>query len=110
QQPPLPVDSDLHVLLQSGLPSEPSSHCSPLSMMPSPHIGSRQSVRHTFGTSLFDPPLSHCSVGAFTPSPHTELGFATMHTSSSCQPPNCRPGSLARSQRTLTLWPKKYGD
>ena len=64
----------LHIFEQSGLPSEPSSHCSPLSTMPSPQIGSLQSVRQAFGRSKFAEPLSHCSLAVRTPSPHTCSG------------------------------------
>src|SRR5437899_782290 len=49
----------------------PSSHASPVSLMPSPQRGFWQSVRHASATFAFDTPLSHCSpcIGSMIASP-----------------------------------------
>jgi hypothetical protein len=89
-------------LVQDGEPAAPSSHCSPLSTIRSPQRGRRQYVRHVSGASAFALPSSHSSVGDTMPSPQIDSGLATMHTSSSVQPPNSKPESDVRSQPIWT--------
>src|SRR4051812_41892628 len=67
-------DEVLHSESQvSGWKFWPSSHCSPVSMTPSPHLAGRQLVRQALGTVFeLEGPLSHCSPAPRfkNPSPH----------------------------------------
>src|SRR6266508_4094932 len=52
----------------------PSSHCSPLSTTPSPHLALTHVVRQALAArSLLAEPLSHSSPLSLTPSPHLAL-------------------------------------
>ncbi len=65
EQQPLPLtllaSAIMHCTVHVLLPVGPSSHCSPVSTMKSPQVGTRQLVRHASGASALALPLSQPS-------------------------------------------------
>jgi len=82
----------------------PSSHCSALSMMPSPHRAFVQSVLHVASATLeFPGPSSHSSPSSTFPSPHRR----NVNRQSSLQPygsvGSCKAGSHCSPDRACTM-------